>query len=208
MAPSTTSDHPTPTKGERTRRHIVETAAPVFNTRGYWATSMSDVLAAVDLGKGGLYNHFAGKDELALAALDHNVTLVGDGIRAALAPHRNAVDRLVAVVEYYRGFAHDPPLVGGCPTLNAATESAGTHPALRERSLHWLGRLLDETFARIVERGLERGELAPGTDPATVASVVFASVEGALMLNQVYDDPVHMDRVADHLVDYVRSLAA
>ena len=41
-----------------------------------------------------------------------------------------------------------------------------------------------------------------------MASVVFASVEGALMLNEVYDDPVHMERVADHLVHYVRSLAA
>lgn len=193
-------------KGERTRQHVIEAAAPLFNTRGYWGTSMSEVLEAVGLGKGGLYNHFASKDELALEALDHNAGTVGLGIAAALAPHRNAVDRLVAVVEYYRGFSHDPPLPGGCPTLNACTDADDTHPALKERALLWLHRLVDDTFATIVERGLERGEVVSGTDPKAVASVLFAAIEGGLMTSQVTGDPEPMDHVCDHLVGYVRTL--
>jgi TetR/AcrR family transcriptional repressor of nem operon len=194
------------TKGERTRQHVIEASAPLFNTRGYWGTSMSEVLDAVGLQKGGLYNHFASKDELALEALDHNAGTVGIGIADAIAPHRNAVDRLVAIIEYYRGFAHDPPFPGGCPTLNACTDADDTHPALKERALFWLHRLLDDTFVAIVERGVERGELTKGTNPRAVASVLFAAIEGGLMTNQVTGDGSHMDHVCDHLLTYVRTL--
>src|SRR5436190_4666477 len=46
-------------KGELTRRRIVERAAPVFNQRGYAGTSLSELVAATGLEKGGIYNHFA-----------------------------------------------------------------------------------------------------------------------------------------------------
>ena len=36
--------------------------------------------------------------------------------------------------------------------------------------------------------------------------MITASLEGALMLSQLYDDPAHMDRVVDHLVAHVESL--
>jgi AcrR family transcriptional regulator len=200
------SDMPS-TKGERTRQHVIEASAPLFNTRGYWGTSMSEVLDAVGLQKGGLYNHFASKDELALEALDHNAGTVGVGIALSIDPHRNAVDRLVAIIEFYRRFAQDPPFPGGCPTLNACTEADDSHPALKERALVWLHRLLDDTFVAIVERGVQRGELVEGTDPQAVAAVLFAAVEGGLMTNQVTGDGAHMDHVCDHLVAYVRGLA-
>jgi AcrR family transcriptional regulator len=196
------------TKGERTRQHVVEASAPVFNTKGYWGASMRDVLDATGLEKGGVYNHFASKDDLAVAALEYNAHLVGDLIRASLKGRYDAVDRLVAVIEVYRNFAVDPPLPGGCPLMNAAIDADDTHPQLRDRSQELFGDLLDGTLARIVERGLERGQIRPGTDPLAVASVVMSAVEGALMLNHLYDDPTHMDRVADHLTNYVRSLAA
>jgi len=35
---------------------------------------------------------------------------------------------------------------------------------------------------------------------------ITAALEGALMLSRLYDDPAHMDRVVDHLVDHVSSL--
>ena len=54
------------TKGERTRRRIVESAAAVFNTRGYFGSSMSDLVRETGLEKGGIYNHFGSKLELSI----------------------------------------------------------------------------------------------------------------------------------------------
>ncbi len=59
-----------PTKGAQTKAHIVAAAAPLFNVRGFAGTSMNDILDATGLEKGGVYRHFASKDEIAVAAFD------------------------------------------------------------------------------------------------------------------------------------------
>jgi len=53
------------TKGEQTRRKIVEAAAPIFNKRGYEGSSLSDLMESTGLKKGGIYRHFSSKEELA-----------------------------------------------------------------------------------------------------------------------------------------------
>ena len=84
-------------KGEQTRQRIVERAAPVFNQRGYAGTSLAELIAATGLEKGGIYNHFASKDELALAAFDHAVSLLVGRNAAAQVGHEG-LDRLTALI--------------------------------------------------------------------------------------------------------------
>ena len=91
------------TKGERTRRRIVERAAALFNTRGVAGASMSDVSEAAGLEKGGVYNHFESKDALALAAFDYASSLVLDRIDAAIATHEPGYPQLHALIDLYRG---------------------------------------------------------------------------------------------------------
>ena len=196
------------TKGARTRQRVIERSAPVFNQRGYWGASLRDVMDATGLEKGGIYNHFRSKDELAAAAFEHNVDQMRDRIRAALDGHRHAVDRLHAINDAYRDFAVDPPFPGGCPILNAATETDDTHPDLRDHVRRAMHELRNDTVARIVVRGVERGELASGTDPDAVATVIVAALEGALMLTQLYGDPSYVATATDHLDGFVSSLAA
>ncbi len=193
------------TKGERTRQHIVERAARVFNTRGYFGASMSDLMDATGLEKGGLYNHFESKDALALASFEYSVGLVRDRISAALKPHRPAPDRLLAVIGVFRSLIEEPVLPGGCPVLNTAVESDDAHPALREGAQivmnEWRG-----TIHTIVRKGIERGELRPDVDPNVVATVLVAALEGAIMMSKLYDDPVHVRRAADYLNVYIQSV--
>ncbi len=46
------------------RQEILRAAARLFQQQGYDATSMSDIAAALKLSKGGLYHHFASKNEI------------------------------------------------------------------------------------------------------------------------------------------------
>ena len=46
-----------------------------------------------------------------------------------------------------------------------------------------------------------------GTDPRATASVVVATLEGALMHSKLHDDPAHMHRAVDHLKEHLGSLA-
>jgi AcrR family transcriptional regulator len=194
-------------KGELTRQRLIQQAAPVFNQRGYWGSSFRDLMRVTGLEKGGIYNHFRSKDDLAAAAFDHNVELMSTRIQAALAGRRLALDRLRALLDVYRDFVVDPPFVGGCPIMNAAIDTDDTHPMLRRKVQEAVARLRDDTIARVVARGVERGELKAGTDPATVANVVVSTLEGALMLSHLFDDPGPMTAATAHLDRYLTSLS-
>ncbi len=193
------------TKGERTRRRIVERAAPVFNTRGYAGSSMSDLVRETGLEKGGIYNHFSGKEELALAAFDYATGIMRERFRAATEGRKGALEGLLAIVDVFGGLVEDPPVAGGCPVLNTAVEADDAQPALKERAREaatdWL-RLVGS----MVKEGVRSGELEPGTDPRATASVVVATLEGALMLSKLHDDGAHMERAVDHVKTHLRAL--
>lgn len=190
-------------KAQLTRAHIVEQAAALFNQQGYAGASMSDLMRVTGLQKGGIYNHFRSKDELALAAFDFAVDRIQQRFRGALRGKRHAVDRLLAMLTVYEDFIEQPPLQGGCPLLNTAVDSDDAHPALRIRTQQAMDswRSLIE---RIVAKGVARHELQPTADPETVASILIATIEGGIMLSKLYDDPAHLDRALNHLATYVQ----
>lgn len=52
------------TKGERTRRQILDSAKKLFMAQGYNATSMRQIARAVGITPAAIYVHFSGKEEL------------------------------------------------------------------------------------------------------------------------------------------------
>jgi AcrR family transcriptional regulator len=51
-------------KGKNTRQDLIDAACKLFITQGYHATSMRSIAEDAELVVGGVYNHFAGKEEL------------------------------------------------------------------------------------------------------------------------------------------------
>ncbi|MEO1069056.1 MAG: TetR/AcrR family transcriptional regulator [Cyanobacteria bacterium J06638_6] len=190
-------------KAQVTKARIVEQAAALFNQQGYAGASMADLMQATGLQKGGIYNHFRSKDELALAAFDFATQLIQQRFMGALRGKRHAVDRLIAILGVYEYLLDDPPVAGGCPILNTAVESDDTHPALRERAQQAMDawRTL---IIRIVEKGVMRGELQAHVDGEVVATVLIAMLEGSIMLSQLYGNTVHLERSLDHVKAYVQ----
>jgi AcrR family transcriptional regulator len=193
-----------PRKGELTRRRIVERAAPVFNQRGYAGTSISELVAVTGLEKGGIYNHFASKDELALAAFDYAVDLVAARNEEAQRG-RVGLDRLVGLIESFGSWVDDPVLPGGCPLMNTAIDSDDTHPDLARRAKEAMDGW-HRLIGVIVKDAKRRGELRPDLDPYTLATVVTGGLDGSLMLTKVTGDPAHVRRMVAHLVAHVEAL--
>jgi TetR/AcrR family transcriptional repressor of nem operon len=196
---------PTLRKGERTRRHIVERAAPVFNQRGFAGASMNELVAATGLEKGGIYNHFGSKEALAREALDYSVSLIVDRFSRALDGREDAVDRLVAIVDAFADEIDHPDVPGGCPVANTALESDDTNPEL---CAHARGAMdsWHRLIGAIVKSGKQRGDLRADTDPYELATMITATLEGALMLSRLMHEPAHMRRAAAHLESYIHSL--
>lgn len=71
------------------RQEILRTAARLFQQRGYDATSMNDVAAALKLSKGGLYHHFQSKDEILFEIMNHAMDITEERV---LNPVRGIAD--------------------------------------------------------------------------------------------------------------------
>ena len=137
-------------KAEKTRKFIIEKAAELFNQKGYAGTSMSDIMEATGLTKGGIYGNFKRngkdkkgvKDEIAIAAFEHAVKKVtyqvGDRTRVI----DNTIDKLKTVIYFYKERVLNPPVEGGCPIQNTAVEADDNNPILKEKVLEAIFRLL------------------------------------------------------------------
>ncbi|MEO0455593.1 MAG: TetR/AcrR family transcriptional regulator [Cyanobacteria bacterium P01_A01_bin.114] len=200
---------PATSKAATTRTHILQQSAIIFNRQGFAGASIADLMKATGLKKGGIYNHFKSKDDIALAAFEQVFTQMGRQYWQALRSHRHAVDRLQAMLhafpfrEYEQ--SQDPLLRGGCPLLNLAVESDDTHPALRAQVAAALGEW-QTLITRVVQKGIDRQEICPDTHPEKVAAVVIAALEGGVMLVKLYDDVTFLESVVEHLDIYLEGL--
>ena len=62
-------------KGIQTRINIIEKSLQLFSVKGYYNTSVSDILAVSELSKGGLYGHFASKEDIWYAVYDEAINI-------------------------------------------------------------------------------------------------------------------------------------
>jgi len=191
-------------KGEQTREMILARSAPVFNRQGYFGASLSDIMRATGLEKGGIYNHFSGKEELALEAFDYAYGLVEQRVRQALLSRTHAIDRLLALIEVFGSIVEDPPVAGGCPILNTAIEADDAHERLRERARHAMDNWR-ETIRRVISKGIQRQQIRPSVDADEVATVFIATLEGAIMLSNLYKDSIHIKRAMKFMTRYIQT---
>jgi TetR/AcrR family transcriptional regulator, transcriptional repressor for nem operon len=169
-------------KGELTRQRIVELAAPIFNRHGFAGCSMQDVMDATGLEKGGIYRHFASKEDLASEAfrfaVNNSTRMRAEGLDAA----SSALEKLRYVV---RQFIEVPsPTPGGCPIMNTAIDADDGNPALRKLAADaiadWRARL-----SAVVQDGIRRREIRKNVDPSQIANTMISAMEGALMISRL-----------------------
>ena len=166
-------------KGELTRQHILETAAPVFNRRGFAGCSMQDLMEATGLEKGGLYRHFASKEELAVASFEYAMQRTLEVRTAAEEGQPGAMPRRRQTV---RAFVEIPsPVAGGCPLMNAAADADTGSPAVLAAARGGMA-LWKSRICAVLEEGMRSREIREDVEPRRTANAVIATLEGALMI--------------------------
>lgn len=192
-------------KGERTKKMIIEKTSKLLNTQGYLATSISDVMKETGLEKGGIYNHFKSKTELSLHAFHYAIEEMRKNFRETLADKSSSTERLDAILDTFYHLANGRPLPGGCPIMNAAIESDDAHPDLRaevQKAMTHLYEMVHATF----QSGIQKCEFSSTTDSDSAATIFISTIEGALMMTKLYDDPVYINRAIRFLKGQISSI--
>ncbi len=191
------------TKGERTRQRILAAAAPIFNQRGYAGSSVQDVLDATGLEKGGLYRHFSGKEELAVAAFRYALDKVVRTRTKKVDEVEGAVEKLRYLV---RHFVEAPSAVpGGCPLMNTAIDTDDGNPTLRRLACDGV-QVWKKRLCAIIAEGIRLGEIDADVEPRRIANTVVATLEGALMISRLEGTQTALEDAAMMLDGMLRSL--
>ena len=176
LTPTTTD------RGGETRRRILEVAAEAFADRGYAGTSLSEVLEARGVTKGGVYVLFPSKEALALATLRHKQEQWAGAVMASVLQCPGAIDQLEAMVEALCDLHEQDRSCRAISRL--CTELGDGHPELRPQLGTQLTTWMD-IVASIIRKGQDEGEIRPDVDPVMAAEVAVGSFIGLENVSQV-----------------------
>lgn len=90
---------PNPLKASRSDNRlqlVLDVTARLFREKGYHATSMRDIAAAVGMLPGSIYYHFPSKEDLLVAVYADGVRMISDSTQAAAAAARTPWKKLEA----------------------------------------------------------------------------------------------------------------
>jgi AcrR family transcriptional regulator len=195
-------------KGVLTRQKIVEKSLQLFSVKGYYNTSVSDILEATGLTKGGLYGHFKSKEEIWHAVYDKAVAiwrvLVFNGIREIEDP----IVRIERLIENdMRDYLGGDVFEGGCFFLNMLVELSGQSANMSRQILKGYVQ-----FSRLMRDWLqeagEKGILKQGLNYRDIASFIVISLNGASAIYTASRDANIWQQTTVQLNHYLNSLRA
>ena len=189
-------------KAEKTRQLIIEKSAPLFNTRGYAGTSMNDIMEATGLTKGGLYGNFQSKDEIAALAFEYSYNKVKTELVAVIRQQQTSLEKLYAILNFYRSYTIRPQVEGGCPIQNTAIDADDAYPFLKKKARQALNDMLDG-LEHIIQNGIKYKEFKSAVEPRKEAEIIYAQIEGAIMMAKLSDDVNLLNRILDNLRSYI-----
>jgi TetR/AcrR family transcriptional repressor of nem operon len=160
----------------------LEKAMHVFWHKGYEATSMEDLLSAMDINRGSLYDTFGDKRELFLKAMDHYCTGGGIGSRVSILNQPGpALPLIRQFISAMLEFGLSDPLRRGCLITNTVMELA-PHEKGIARKLTGRLQMAEEAFFKLLARAKQEGELARDKDPRALARVLVTMMQGAIVM--------------------------
>ena len=164
-------------------------AMQVFWTQGYDATSLCDLLEAMELSRSSFYEAFGSKHELFLATIDHyNRTVAAKcgptAIEKAGSPKAGIANIFHGAVEALT----DPKGERrGCFVANCAIEVAPHDPAAAERVCCGLDHM-ESTFLKAVEEGQNTGEIPRTREARALARYLTSSLNGLVVMGKAKPD--------------------
>jgi AcrR family transcriptional regulator len=170
-------------KGDRTRRRLLELAVRRFAAGGYRRTSVSDIARDAGLTPAAVYAYFAGKEALFQAAVDLDADALIQEARGAIAG-KSVLESVPAVLVTLVGRIDAYPL--------ARRVLSGQEPEVIDRLLDLPSLVaFTEEIAHELAAAQQSGEVRADTDPGLIAvgleTIVLMLLMGSVQTRQPVD---------------------
>jgi len=179
-----------PKSRSKTADQILDLAEMLIQTRGYTAFSYQDIADAMGIRKASIHYHFPSKTDLGVSVIERYSKRFGAALDEIAADDSTpSMIMLDHYIEPYIRFSKTPDQV----CLSGAL--AGEILALPEDMRRWVDRFFEwhQTWlARILKRGVERGEFVLTAPPEKMARFLFGALQGALLVKRTTGDTAQM----------------
>lgn len=184
---------------EQSHMRIVDAAARALCRDGYAGVGVAAVMKEAGLTHGGFYAHFASREALLAAAIEHagagSIARLQERMRAKVA---HGASPLRALVEGYLSDIHLESIEQGCPVAALASEMARTAP-----ELHAVSARRMRAVVSLVEGTLSAN--APSGSAVAIASTMIGAMQMARMFEGAEREGVLRDCRMALLAQYDRS---
>lgn len=164
------------------RDQLLEASLGVFQSYGFNGASVQDLTDAAGVPKGSFYNHFSGKEDLALAAL--GLYIERSGVEVLRDTRLKPLDRLRRHFRANWKTAKERGYTAGCFLGTMSSEIADTHERSRAAFLE-----VFERWTALIERAIAQaqadGDIVQAAPAATLARFVLNAWQGALVRMKV-----------------------
>jgi TetR/AcrR family transcriptional repressor of nem operon len=167
-------------------KDVIEKAQKVFWTKGFTATSLEDILAAMGIGSGSFYNAFkGGKKELFRKALLQR--------REAFNAFKEELNKSETPIELIKDFfrsiarADLPTHLRGCIIANTVVEMASLDEELENEAVTIL-KEVEEMYTATIKKAQKNGTLKNQTDAVILGRYLITLWNGLNVTRRMYPD--------------------
>lgn len=182
-------------KAERTKQFIIEKSAPIINKKGMAGTSLTDIMEATKLAKGGIYGNFENKEEICKESFLYLRSQLAEKLNNAVSQGKTAKEKLFKLLAVYNNRDN---MTDGCPILNFGVEADDTNSFIKEQVKKAI-LSAQKRFFDIIELGIANKELSPEINPEQFSIKIFAMIEGAVLYRKVFDNNDQMNVVLESI---------
>jgi TetR/AcrR family transcriptional repressor of nem operon len=193
-------------KGIQTRQNIIAKALKLFCVKGYYNTSINDILAATGLTKGGLYGHFASKEDLWYAVYDEALVIWRKIVFRGIQSNADPLERIQTLIENdIKTKLGNNIFEGGCFFHSMLVELSGQSAAMSNRLTQGFNQLAG-LLRTWLEQAEQLGLLKENLNFNEIANYIIISLNGAAALYAPSRDPAILDQTVSQLRFYIQQL--
>jgi TetR/AcrR family transcriptional repressor of nem operon len=179
------------------KQEIISIARNIIHTKGYQATSVSDILNASNIGKGQFYHYFSSKYDLGLAVVEDLIhEWDGQLINGILKSEEEPKSKLNKMLDWATTFHAEMEKKRGCPIGNLAIEMSEHDETFRVK----IEQFFDRWFLGIevvLDEMIKQNRLDPAIDIKKSAQTIVAMIEGGVLLMKNQQDTKLLQNVFD-----------
>ena len=176
------------------RDQVMENVIALFWKKGYNGTSMQDLVNATGLNRSSFYNSFGDKFSLFEEALKTYQKKQNEVLQET---YTQAKTPKQAIISLFKGISDDIRSGNqkGCMITSCSSEMS-YDPKIKDFLVDNLERVVD-TFASLIRRAQESGEISQSKNAHTLALYLFSSLQGLRVTSLI--EP-NLDSVTDEIL--------